>query len=168
MSEETTHATGIRILRATELPEQAAAHYVRIHGMARQHSISLREEFDEHDTPQTQYIVAMDGYQPVATCRLYPYADRCVMLGRIVVLPTHRRQGLGSRVVLEAEKWASEMGYTRAVLDSREEKVGFYERLGYRINPTLITQGTFRCIRMEKDDLSCHGSIQADYRAAMR
>lgn len=153
MEEDKPLATGIRILRATELPEQAAAYYVRIHGMARQHGISLREEFDEHDSPGTKYIVAMDGYQPVATCRLYPYYADSIMLGRIVVLPSHRGQGLGTRVVLEAEKWASEMGYRKAVLDSREEKTGFYERLGYRMNPGIVTEGTFRCIRMEKEGL---------------
>lgn len=151
MTEDNPLVSGIRILRATDLPEQAAAHYVRIHGMARQYCISLREEFDEHDTPGTKYIVAMDGYQPVATCRLYPYDTDSIMLGRIVVLPSHRGQRLGKRVVLEAEKWASELGYTRAVLDSREEKTGFYERLGYRMDPGIVTEGTFRCIRMEKE-----------------
>ena len=39
--------------------------------MARQYNITLREEFDEHDTPDTKYIVILDGEFPVATCRLY-------------------------------------------------------------------------------------------------
>jgi len=36
-----------------------------------------------------------------------------VMLGRIVVLPEYRHQGLGTLVVQEAEKWANELGFTR-------------------------------------------------------
>ena len=38
-----------RVMRATELWQQTGAYYVRIQGMARQHSITLREEFDELD-----------------------------------------------------------------------------------------------------------------------
>lgn len=140
----------IRLMRANQLPEQAAAYYVRIQGMARQHHILLREEFDEHDNPNTQYIVAMDDVLPVATCRMYKLDEEHIMLGRIVVLPEYRHQGLGTRVVREAETWACEQGYKVAVLDSREEKQDFYARMGYVANPEIITEGTFRCIRMEK------------------
>ncbi|MBQ7507897.1 MAG: hypothetical protein IJT52_01045 [Spirochaetales bacterium] len=61
----------IGVLRAEETWQRAGAYYVRIHGMARQHSITLRREFDDHDTPETKYIVLTDGGFPVATCRLY-------------------------------------------------------------------------------------------------
>jgi len=140
----------MKIIRATQLSQQAGAYYVRIHGMARQHQITLEEEFDEHDTPETKYIVAIDDYLPVATCRMYALDKERVMLGRIVVLPEYRHQGLGTRVVQEAEQWAKELGYVRAVLDSREEKMPFYEKLGYLADRSIITDGTFHCIRMEK------------------
>ena len=120
----------MEILRATRTPQQAAAYYVRIQAMARKHRIPLDAEFDEHDTPQTKYIVVMDDYLPVATCRLYGIDSLHVMLGRIVVLPEYRHQGLGSLVVKEAEAWAREMGYRTAVLESRDNKIPFYEKLG--------------------------------------
>lgn len=140
----------MEIIRATHLAQQAAAYYVRIQGMARQHHISLQEEFDEHDTPETKYIVVMDEYLPIATCRLYAIDPNSVMLGRIVVLPEYRRQGLGTRVVREAEEWAKELGFTRAILESREEKVLFYEKMGYQPDWSKQSNGTFHCIRMEK------------------
>ena len=43
----------IKVIRAIETWQQAGAYYVRIQGMARQHNITLRREFDEHDTPDT-------------------------------------------------------------------------------------------------------------------
>ena len=46
----------IQVIRATETWQQAGAYYVRIQGMARQHGITLRREFDEHDTPDTKFI----------------------------------------------------------------------------------------------------------------
>ena len=142
----------MQIIRATKTAEQAGAYYVRIQAMARKHHITLYAEFDEHDTPDTKYIVFVDDYLPVATCRLYAIDDERVMLGRIVVLPEYRRQGLGTRVVEEAEKWARELGYQKAVVESRDNKTLFYEKMGYTADYTKKIVGeTFTCYRMEKD-----------------
>ena len=144
----------INVLRAEELWQQAGAYYVRIQAMARQYHITLREEFDEYDSPEAKYIVLLDDEFPVATCRLYELSGEpvpTVMLGRVVVLPEYRRQGLGQRAVKEAEQWARELGYQKSVLESRDVAVGFYEKLGYEICDGQIIHGdTFDCIRMEK------------------
>ena len=121
----------MEILRATTTAGRAGAYYVRIQAMARKHQIPLNVEFDEHDTPETKYIVAVDNYLPVATCRLYAIDDAKVMLGRIVELPEYRHQGLGTQVVKEAEMWAKELGFTTAVVESRDNKIPFYESIGY-------------------------------------
>lgn len=141
----------MEIIRATKTAEQAGAYYVRIQAMARKHRIPLQREFDAYDTPSTKYIVVVDDYLPVATCRLYAIDDRHVMLGRIVVLPEYRRQGLGTLVVREAERWAGEMGFEIAVLESRDNKVHFYETMGYVADYSQkIVGDTFTCYRMEK------------------
>ena len=101
----------MQIIRATRTPQQAGAYYVRIQAMARKHHITLDAEFDEHDTPQTKYIVIVDDYLPIATCRLYAIDEAHINLGRVVVLPEYRGQGLGSLVVREAENWARERGF---------------------------------------------------------
>ncbi len=142
----------MEIIRATKTAEQAGAYYVRIQAMARKHQIPLHVEFDEHDSPETMYIVAIDDYLPVATCRLYPLDDCRMMLGRIVVLPEYRLQGLGTQVVRAAEKWAQELGYTKAVVESRENKTHFYETMGYVPDfSQKIVGETFTCYRMEKE-----------------
>ena len=141
----------MEILRATKTAHQAAAYYVRIQAMARKHRIPLEVEFDEHDTPDTKYIVVVDDFLPVATCRLYPVDNDSIMLGRIVVLPEYRHQGLGTLVVREAESWAKELGFKKAVLESRENKVRFYEQIGYTADMSRQIVGeTFTCFRMEK------------------
>ena len=141
----------MQIIRATKTAEQAGAYYVRIQAMARKHQITLYAEFDEHDTPETKYIVVVDDYLPVATCRLYAIDSERVMLGRIVVLPEYRHQGLGTRVVHEAEKWAKELGYKSAVVESRENKIHFYETMNYvAVYSQIIVGETFTCYRMEK------------------
>ena len=142
----------IEVIRATETWQRAGAYYVRIQGMAKQHGITLRREFDAHDTPDTNYIVLTDDGFPVATCRFYPVDAACAMIGRVVVLPEYHKKGLGKRVMREAESWLSELGFTRAVVESRDVAVGFYQRLGYTVtDPGILHGDTFDCIRMEKE-----------------
>ena len=142
----------MEILRATTTAGRAGAYYVRIQAMARKHQIPLDVEFDEHDTPDTKYIVAVDNYLPIATCRLYAIDDAKVMLGRIVVLPEYRHQGIGTLVVREAETWARELGFTTAVDESRDNKIPFYESMGYVADMERKIEGeTFTCFRMEKN-----------------
>ena len=71
----------MEVLRAGEEWARAGAYSVRIQGMNRQHHISLREEFDEHDGDGTRYIVLLDEGYPVATCRFYELDRERVMEG---------------------------------------------------------------------------------------
>ena len=126
-----------KVLRAEETWQRAGAYSVRVQGMNRQHHISLREEFDEHDGDESKYIVILDDTYPVATC--------------VVVLPEYRGQHLGSTVIKEAEKWITELGYTNIQIDSRVVAVGFYEKLGYkRMDDEIIKSWSFDCVRMRK------------------
>ena len=141
----------INVMRETETWQQAGAYYVRVQGMAKQYGITLRREFDEHDTPDTKYIVLTDDDFPIATCRFYGLDADSAMIGRVVVLPEYRGNGLGKQVVTEAETWLRDLGYTRAVIESRDIAVKFYEKLGYAVTDCHIIHGeTFDCIRMEK------------------
>ena len=142
----------IKVIRATETWQQAGAYYVRIQAMAKKHSITLREEFDDNDTPDTKYIVLTDDDFPIATCRFYKIDDSSAMIGRVVVLPEYRKMGLGKKVVEEAEKWLKEIGYKKAIVESRDVAIEFYEKLYYIVKDKNIIHGiTFDCIRMEKE-----------------
>jgi len=142
----------IEVLRAEEEWQRAGAYSVRIEGMNRQHHISLREEFDEHDKDGTKYIVLLDDGYPVATCRFYELDENTVVIGRVVVLPEYRDQHLGHKVMVEAEHWIKELGYKEIIVDSRVEVVPFYEKLCYaHTNDKIEKSGNFDCIRMKKN-----------------
>ena len=141
----------LTVIRAVETWQQAGAYYVRIQAMAKKHHITLRQEFDEHDGPETKYIVVTDEDFPIATARMYPIDDANMMIGRVVVLPEYRRRGIGTMVVSACEAWAEELGYVRTVLESRDNKVEFYRQMGYAICGEAVDGDTFRCVRMEKE-----------------
>ena len=119
-------------MRAEQEWQRAGAYSVRIQGMNRQHHISLRDEFDEHDGDGTRYILLLDDGYPIATARFFEKSKNCVIIGRVVVLPEYRGQGLGYRVLQEAERWIRELGYSEIEADSRTNAVGFYEKNGYQ------------------------------------
>ena len=91
-----------------------------------------------------------DGF-PIATARMYALDRASVMIGRVVVLPEYRHQRIGTMVVRACEEWAEEMNCARAVVESRENKIGFYRQMGYEITGEAVDGDTFRCVRMEKD-----------------
>ncbi len=139
------------VIQATETWQRAGACYVRVQAMAKKHHIPLRQEFDEHDGPDTKYVLVTDDDFPIATARMYPLDKDSVMIGRVVVLPEYRRQGIGTMVVSECEAWAEELFYSKAVVESRENKVAFYQDMGYETRGEAAQGDTFRCVRMEKD-----------------
>ena len=141
----------MEVLRAEAEWQRAGAYSVRIQGMNKQHHISLREEFDEHDCDGTRYIVLLDDGYPIGTCRVYEKDSDSVTLGRVVILPEYRGKKLGAKVVLEAEKWIKELGYKQIIIDSRTEVVGFYEKLGYKLVDGNVKQNSvFECVCMKK------------------
>ena len=141
----------IEVMRAEEEWQRAGAYSVRVEGMNRQHHISLREEFDEIDGPGTRYIVLLDDGYPVATCRFYDGARGEANIGRVVVLPEYRGNGLGAKAVREAEKWIRELGYESIGADSRVQAIGFYKELGFVVTgPEEYMSGPFSCVRMTK------------------
>ena len=124
---------------------------MRIQGMNRQYHIALQDEFDEHDGNESKYIVLLDDEYPVATCRFYELDNSTVLVGRVVVLPEYRGKYLGARVIIEAEKWIAELGYTEIFIDARLEATGFYEKLGYsKTDEKVFKSWKFDCTRMYK------------------
>jgi GNAT superfamily N-acetyltransferase len=73
-----------------------------------------------------------------------------MMIGRVVVLPEYRHQGIGTMVVDACEEWAEELNCSKTVVESRDNKMKFYEELGYEVKGEMADGDTFRCIRMEK------------------
>lgn len=131
----------MQVIRALETWQRAAAYYVRIEGMVKEFNISVNGEIDEHDTPETKYVVAFDGNLPVGTCRLYFEDDKIAKIERVCVLSSYRKQGIGRLVIEEAECWIAELGYDKIVITSRKEAVGFYEKLGYTVDWSHVIEG---------------------------
>ena len=142
----------VKRLEKNDLPGQAAAFYVRIQAMnVEEFGIPVQCEIDEKESHE--YIVAFDGIHPIATCRLHFTEDGNAKIERVVTIKKYRETGIGRAVVTEAEKWIRERGVKKIIITSRDEAVGFYEKLGYRADFEKIkneADAIFKIVYTEK------------------
>ena len=103
---------------------------IRIAVFVHEQAVPIAEEFDEHDEGEAVHYLVLDGERPVATARLVP-AGEAAKLGRIAVVAAARGAGHGDALVRRMLADARAEGYRTAVLDSQEDKVPFYARLGF-------------------------------------
>jgi len=87
-------------------------------------------EIDGKDGAAT-HLLATGGDTPVGTARLRFPDPKTVKIERVAVLQSHRGNGLGRRLMANAEERAREVGATTVRLHSQRRVVPFYEQLGY-------------------------------------
>ena len=131
---------------------QAAAFYVRIQAMnVEEFGIPVEYEIDEKE--DYGYIVAFDEVHPVATCRVHQLDEETAKIERVVTLKKYRGTGVGRAVITEAENWLRERCVKKIIITSRDEAVGFYEKLGYTADYERIKPqegAVFQCVYTEK------------------
>ncbi len=80
-------------------------------------------------------IVAYTGDLPVGCGCFRVFDDVSAEIKRMFVKPEYRGTGIAEKILLELEKWASELGFSVTVLETaikQPEAIRFYTRLGYK------------------------------------
>ncbi len=91
--------------------------------------VPIELELDEHDAYATHILMRQHGVV-IATLRLLTYEDQ-IKIGRVAVKQSHRRTGLGTKLMLFAIKHVIEAGFQMAVLDSQLASMSFYRAIGF-------------------------------------
>lgn len=123
----------MKAIRATETWAKAGVYYVRCEAMVFGFDVSLEGEFDTDDSNSEYILVLDDKEKPISTCRVHAIPEEgYAKIERVATVSTARKCGAGRLAILEAEKWILEKGIHKIVITSRDEAVGFYEKLGYK------------------------------------
>ena len=72
--------------------------------------------------------------QPVGCGAFKPYNENTVELKRMFVLPEARGKGIGGKILIELENWASELNFSKTILETGRrqiEAVALYEKHKY-------------------------------------
>lgn len=111
----------------------------------------LREEDLAGEKTQLHFgLFAPDGTL-VGCVVAVPLSPTDARIRQMAVSPSHRRKGLGRRILEELETTLKARGFRHFVLDARTSAAGFYERLGYTVVGEEFLEVTLPHVRMEKD-----------------
>ncbi len=134
----------MKAIRATEIWEKAGVYYVRTEAMVYGFGVSLEGEFDG-DTPDSEYVLVTDNNgAPISTCRLrFVPEEGYAKIERVATVSFARGKGAGRLAMEAAEEWIREKGYKKIIVTSRDEAVGFYEKLGYTADYTKDVKALF-------------------------
>lgn len=106
--------------------------YVRTDAFCFGQNIPVEGEFS-HDEPREKanFIVIIDDHKPLAGCNITYPKPGVARIGRVCVIRSRQKSGVGHVLIEEAEKWIREKGISHVVITSQDRAAGFYKKCGY-------------------------------------
>ncbi len=119
----------MRVRDADFTADFASIRHVRATVFIDEQRVPLELEFDDRDG-HCRHVLAFDGDAPVGTGRLdLEYGGK---IGRVAVVATHRRSGVGMAIMQRLHELAREQRELALWCNAQLTAVPFYEGLGYR------------------------------------
>lgn len=110
-------------------------------------------QFNHINFLNTVVLASVDG-TPVGCGCFRPFAPETIEIKRMFVRPEFRGRGISRLILAELEKWATELGYTKSVLETgnqQAEAIHLYHNFGYNDIPNYGNYtGTETSICMSK------------------
>jgi predicted GNAT family N-acyltransferase len=139
----------IAVRPARDDAEVEAAQRLRLAVFCEEQGVAPELEIDGRDGEAT-HLVALDGDEVIATCRLRFSRETC-RLERMAVRIDRRGEGLGGRLLAEAEREARRAGATETLLHGQLAVRGFYERGGYAaVSEEILVEAGIDHVEMRK------------------
>lgn len=141
--------SGVEIRIARDGAELGAAMALRDQVFVGEQGVPRSLEVDDRDAAAAHLVAVRDG-SVIGTARLLE-ACGAVELGRLVVAPGARRQGIARAILDSSERWARERGSSRIVLSAQTYARELYAGAGYEARGTIYLEAGIEHIRMERD-----------------
>ena len=85
-------------------------------------------------------VVAYENDKAVSCGAIKEYSPDTMEVKRMYTLPESRGKGIATKVLIELEKWASKLSYSRCILETgkkQPEAIALYKKNGYKIIPNF-------------------------------
>ena len=128
--------------------DREAAYAVRRTVFQEEQGVPPELEFDDDDERAVHVIAEADG-AVVGTGRVVVHPDHA-KIGRMAVLPTWRKRGVGRLLLTALTRAAAQRGAARAVLHAQVHAIGFYQRAGFTIVGDEFDEAGIPHRRMER------------------
>jgi GNAT superfamily N-acetyltransferase len=83
-------------------------------------------------------VVAYENNKPAGCGAIKEYEPYSMEVKRMYVLPENRKKGIASVILAELEGWASELSYSKCILETgkgQPEAIELYKKNGYTLIP---------------------------------
>lgn len=81
-------------------------------------------------------VIAYENEKPAACGAIKEYAPGIMEVKRMYTIPEYRGKGIATRVLIELENWASELSYSKCILETgkkQPEAIALYKKNGYKL-----------------------------------
>jgi putative acetyltransferase len=81
-------------------------------------------------------VLAMECSIALACGAIKAYDPQTMEVKRMYTIPQGRNKGIASKILLELEQWARELGYKKCILETglkQPEAIALYKKNGYRL-----------------------------------
>lgn len=125
-----------RIEKGAEAWKYKAYDYVRTDAFCMGQNIPIELEFSHDEKEEDlQAVLLVENHKPVAGCRIAFPDEKTGKIERVCVVREKQKGGYGRILIQKAENWLKEYGINHIVISSQDRAAGFYEKLGYQLNP---------------------------------
>lgn len=137
---------GFEITPADWPRDEADIRSIRTSVFVVEQGVAPELDFDGLD-PACRHVLAREshGGHPLGTGRLDPSGK----IGRIAVLESHRRRGIGHALVTTLLETAAAAGMKHAFLHAQVASIRFYESLGFKASGPVFDEAGIPHRRME-------------------
>ena len=130
--------TGYTVEQVAWRDKMAQLRAIRYTVFVEEQRVPVAEEWDGRDENAIHVLAVTAAALPVGTARLLDTGQ----IGRMAVLHEHRRQGIGSAMLLRLIGIASDNRLSDVFLNAQIEAVGFYQSHGFvGTGPTFMEAG---------------------------
>jgi predicted GNAT family N-acyltransferase len=130
----------VRIRRVSTDQELANGFAIRVRVFVKEQGVPEEIELDSDD-PRAIHFLALASGRAVGTARLV-MRRRGAKIGRMAVLKSYRRKGVGRKLLQRAVATARKLGARKIYLHAQVAVIGFYERLHFRcVGPVFNEAG---------------------------
>ena len=118
------------ILIKSWLDAEQEAYSIRKRVFIEEQGVPEEMELDEYD-PLAQHALAYVNSECIGTARLVTLPGNLGRIGRMAVLPMHRRQGIGGRLFCALLELSKAQGIVQLELHAQLSAIPFYEKYGF-------------------------------------
>jgi predicted GNAT family N-acyltransferase len=119
---------------------KAQAFAIRMRVFVREQGVPANIELDRDDRHALHFLAFVSD-KPVGTARIVLRRGNA-KIGRMAVLKSYRRKGMGAKLLKRAVAAANKLGARTIYLNAQVPVIGFYEKFGFRcVGPVFNEAG---------------------------